>query len=259
MAKLCTSFARPGDARQLTMECAHGLGHGFTEAMGYDLARALGACDVFEAGDLRGECHDGVFMENAVHGVGMRGMNVGDSAVAAHDQMAMNMGRAPSTDTFRKSDPAYPCDSVAAQYQPSCWSYQPLVIARLGDYDIERTLKDCSLAPSGSAANCYRGFGKQSQAFYAWNRAKVVGTCSGAGAFQTDCFAGAVEALVDRDLSARGAIEFCGAVPQGARGKCFEAVGVRIAPLYADEKGAARECAMAGAAEYVDACVHGTR
>jgi hypothetical protein len=263
MAKMCTGFARPGDARQLTMECAHGLGHGFTEAMGYDLSRALGACDAFDSGDLRGECHDGVFMENAVHGVGMRGMNVGDAALAgaAHEHMAMNMGAgaAPSTDRFRKSDLAFPCDSVAAQYQPSCWSYQPLVIARLRDYDIERSLKDCSLAPSSSASNCYSGFGKQSQAFFAWNRPKVIGTCGGAGAFQTDCYAGAVEALVDRDLSARGAIDFCGAVPEGARKKCFESVGVRIAPLHADDKSAARECAMAGLPEYVDACVHGTR
>src|SRR5215831_8731656 len=209
MVKFCTSFARAGDARQLTMECAHGLGHGFTEAMGYDLSRALGACDSFNAVDLRGECHDGVFMENAVHAVGMKGMNVGDSAMAgmAHEHMAMEKGSAPpSTDRFHKSDPAFPCDSVAAQYQPSCWSYQPLVIARIRDYDVEKTLKDCSLAPSASASNCYRGFGKQSQAFFGWNRPKVIGTCTGAGAFQTDCFAGAVEALIDRELSARGAI-----------------------------------------------------
>ncbi len=157
------------------------------------------------------------------------------------------------------SDPAFPCDSVAGPYQPSCWSYQPLVIARLRDYDVEKTLKDCSLAPSNSASNCYRGFGKQSQAWYGWNRPKVIATCSGAGAFQTDCFSGAVEALVDRDLGASGAIDFCGAVPAGARTKCFEAVGVHIAPLHADDKGAERECAMAGPPEYVDACIHGTR
>jgi hypothetical protein len=259
MAKFCTSFARPGDARQLTMECAHGLGHGFAEAMGYELARALAACDAFASSDLRGECHDGVFMENAVHGIGARGMNVGDSAMSAHQHMSMNMGPAPSTDRFRASDLAFPCDSVASVYQPSCWSYQPLVIARLRGYDIEKTLKDCSLAPSSSASNCYRGFGKQSQAFFTWNRPKVIATCVVAGAFQGDCFAGAVEALVDRDLNATGAIDFCTAVAAGARTKCFEAVGVRIAPLHADDKSAERECAMAGSPEYVDACVHGTR
>ena len=259
MAKFCTSFGRPGDARQLTMECAHGLGHGFAEAMDYDLARALASCDAFASADLRGECHDGVFMENAVHGIGMRGMNVGDSAMSAHQHMTMTMGPAPSTSRFRATEPAFPCDSVATQYQPSCWSYQPLVIARLRGYDLERTLKDCSLAPSSAASNCYRGFGKQSQAFLAWNRPKVIATCIGSGAFQTDCFAGAVEALVDRELSAVGAIEFCNAVPAAARTKCFESVGVRIAPLHADDKGAARECAMAGPPEYVDACIHGTR
>jgi hypothetical protein len=259
MAKFCTSFARPGDARQLTMECAHGLGHGFAEALRYELARALVACDAFPSDDLRGECRDGVFMENAVHGLGMGNMNVGDSARTAHDRMMMQVGSVPSTGRFRASDLAFPCDSVGTKYQSSCWSYQPLVIARLRGYDIQQTLKDCSLAPSGSASNCYRGFGKQSQAFFAWSRPKVITSCLAAGPFQVDCVAGAVEALVDRDLSARGAIDFCGAVPTDARTKCFEAVGVRIAPLYADDKGAARECAMAGPPEYVEACVRGTR
>ncbi len=260
MAKMCTSLTRPGDSRELTIECAHGLGHGFTEALGYELSRALAACDAFGVEDLRGECHDGVFMENAIQGIGAGRMNVGDSAMAAaHEHMSMGMGPARSTGRFRASDPAFPCDSVAAQYQPSCWSYQPLVIARLRDYDVEKTLKDCSLAPSGSASNCYRGFGKQSQAWYGWNRAKVIGTCGGAGAFQTDCYSGAVEALVDRDLGARGAIDFCGAVPTAARTKCFESVGVHIAPLFADDKDAERECAMAGPPEYVDPCVHGVR
>ncbi len=260
MAKLCTSFARPGDSRELTIECAHGLGHGFTEALGYDLGHALSACDAFGVEDLRSECHDGVFMENAIQGIGAARMNVGDSAMAAaHMQMAMPTGPTPSTGHFRAADPAFPCDSVAGPYQPSCWSYQPLVIARLRDYDVEKTLKDCSLAPSSSASNCYRGFGKQSQAWFTWNRTKVIGTCGDAGPFATECYSGAVEALVDRDLGAKGAIDFCAAVPSGARPKCFESVGVHIAPLFADDKGAERECAMAGPPEYVDPCVRGTR
>lgn len=261
MAKLCASFARPGDSRELTIECAHGLGHGFTEAMSYDLSRALSACDTFSAEDLRGECHDGVFMENAVWATGAMRMNVGDKAMAsaAHEHMAMDMSPVPSTGRVRASDPGFPCDSVAVRYQPSCWSYQPLVIARLRNYDVDKTLKDCSLAPSGAAANCYRGFGKQSQGWFAWNRSRVIGTCGASGAFQTECYSGAVEALVDRDLGASGAIDFCAAVPANARTKCFESVGVHIAPLFADDKGAERECAMAGPPEYVDACVHGTR
>jgi hypothetical protein len=259
MVKLCTSLARPGDARLMTIECAHGLGHGFAEAMAYDLERALGGCDLFAADDLRVKCHDGVFMENAVHGVGMGRINVGDNAMAAHQRMTMSTGATPSTGRFRVSDVAFPCDSVAEAYQPSCWTYQPLVIARLREYDIERTLKDCVAAPSGSASNCYKGFGKQTQAWFVWNRAKVIATCSEAGAFQTDCLGGAADALVDRDVGATGAIAFCSAVAPGARTKCFESVGLRIAPLFADESGAARECAMAGPPEYVDACVRGTR
>lgn len=259
MAALCTSFAHPGDSRELTNECAHGLGHGFTEAFGYDLSRALAACDAFTTADLRGECHDGVFMENVVQSVGMSGMNVGDSAMAMHKQMAMTMGKTPSTSRFRASDLAFPCDSVAAGYQPSCWSYQPLVIVNLRRGDIAKTLGDCKLAPSGSASNCYRGFGKQSQAWYSFDKPKVIAACGGAGAFVTDCFAGAVEALVDRDLGARGAVDFCSAVPDASKKKCFESIGVHMAPLFADDQSAEHECALAGAPEYVEACMKGAR
>ena len=261
MTTLCASFARPGDSRELTMECAHGLGHGFAEAMRYDLARSLAACDRFAAQDLRDECHDGVFMENVVQSVPTSGnaMNVGDSAMAMHQHMAMTMGSLPSTGRFRPSDLAFPCDSVAADYQPSCWSYQPLVIVHLRNGDIARTLDDCKLAPSSAAANCYRGFGKQSEGWYSWNRPKVMAMCGSAGAFASECLAGAVEAIVDRDLNAGAAIEFCSAAEPGLRTKCFQAIGVRIAPLHADESGAARECAMAGPPEYVDACMRGVR
>ncbi len=105
MAKLCVSLARPGDARELTIECAHGLGHGFAESMGYDLARALAACDAFGVEDLRGECHDGVFMENALRGIGAARMNVGDSAMSAHDHMAMGTGPVPSTGQLSRVGP----------------------------------------------------------------------------------------------------------------------------------------------------------
>lgn len=259
MTTLCSSFARPGDSRELTIECAHGLGHGFTEAMGYDLARALSACDTFKAGDLQSECHDGVFMENVVQSAGMGSMNVGDSEVAMHKHMAMTMGKTPPTGRFRAADLAFPCDSVAAAYQPSCWSYQPLVIVNLRQGDIAKTLQDCKLAPSGSAANCYRGFGKQSEGWYSWSKPKVIAMCNGAGAFAPECFAGAVEAFIDRDLGARGAVDFCVAVPEGARGKCFESIGAHIAPLFADEAGAVRECALAGTEAYVEACTRGVR
>ena len=165
---------------ELTMECAHGLGHGFTEAMGYDLSRALGGVR-----HVRGDGPARRMPRRRVHGErGARCRREGNERRRQRDGGARPHGDEHGFGAVHRSFRAspisrFPCDSVAAQYQPSCWSYQPLVIARLRDYDVERTLKDCSLAPSSSASNCYRGFGKQSQAFFVWNRAKVIGTCSG--------------------------------------------------------------------------------
>ena len=145
---LCVGLLASGKSRFAASECAHGLGHGFAEGFGYDLMQSLRGCDAFADADLRGECHDGVFMENEIHGLGMATMNVGDSAVSMHSHMMMHA--APTAESFRANDLAFPCDSVGPQYQPSCWAYQPLVIAHLTKADLAKTLDACKLAPEAS-------------------------------------------------------------------------------------------------------------
>ena len=218
---LCTGLVAPGKSRFAASECAHGLGHGFAEGLGYDLMQSLRGCDAFDDTDLRVECHDGVFMENEMHGLGMPTMNVGDSAVSMHSHMMMHAS--PTAERFRASDLAFPCDSVATQYQPSCWAYQPLVIAHLTKGDLAKTLDACKLAPEASRSRCYRGYGKQSMAWLSWNFPKVIDGCSKAGAGEegeSDCLAGGVEALIDLTLNADRAMSFCDQVRDGARAKC---------------------------------------
>ena len=232
VTRLCASYDKPDSTRVTAIECAHGLGHGLLEHFAYDLARALGGCDTFASDDLRGECHDGVFMENAIHGLGMHGMNVGDSAVAMQmgNTMHMQPGAAQATH-FRASDLAFPCDSVAASYQPSCWSYQPLVIVNLVRGDFAKTLRTCHAAPTLSRARCFTGFGKQSMAWFGWDGSRVIKTCSEAADHAADCLAGAVEALLDRDELVGGADRFCDAAPASLRQSCREAAARRASSL----------------------------
>jgi len=226
---LCSGLVVPGKSRFAASECAHGLGHGFAEGLGYDLAQSLRGCDAFADTDLRSECHDGVFMENEVHGLGMPTMNVGDSAVSMHSHMMMHAS--PTAERFRASDLAFPCDSVASQYQPSCWAYQPLVIANLTKGDLAKTLDACTLAPEASRPRCYRGYGKQSMAWFGWSFPRVIEGCSTAGAGERDCLAGGVEALIDLTLDADRASSFCALVRDPVRAACRDEVTRRRAAI----------------------------
>lgn len=254
---LCARLIRADSSRFPATECAHGLGHGFAEALGYKLDAALHACDTFAEEELKGECHDGVFMENTVHGLGTGGMNVGDSAMGAH--MHMMSHAAPTMEAFRASDLKFPCDSVAANYQPSCWAYQPLVIGRLMKYDFDKTLAACAEAPPAALENCYQGFGKQSLGWYSWSDARVIRSCRQAGQHVGDCLAGGVEGLVDLTLDASKASAFCTEVPEQEAGRCFESIGARIARIHHAPADVQRQCAAAAKPAFVSACLTGAR
>jgi hypothetical protein len=226
---LCAGLLASSKSRFEASECAHGLGHGFAEGLGYDLVQSLHGCDAFADADLRGECHDGVFMENEVHGLGMAAMNVGDSAVSMHSRMMMHA--APTAERFRANDLAFPCDSVGAHYQPSCWAYQPLVIAHLTNGDLAKTLDACKLAPEASRSRCYRGYGKQSMAWLGWNFPRVIDGCSKAGASESDCLAGGVEALIDLTLTADRATSFCEKVDSRLQTACRDEAKHRFAAI----------------------------
>jgi len=225
---LCTGLLVGNPSRYGATECAHGLGHGFAEGLGYDLTQSLHGCDSFDDAELRVECHDGVFMENEMHGLGMPTMNVGDSAVSMHSHMMMHAS--PTAERFRASDLAFPCDSVATQYQPSCWAYQPLVIAHLTNGDLAKTLDACKLAPESSRSRCYRGYGKQSMAWFGWNFPKVSDGCSKAAAGESDCLAGGVEALIDLTLTTNRADSFCDRVARRLQRACRDEITRRFSP-----------------------------
>jgi len=156
LTAMCSSLFHPGESPLPAHECAHGLGHGLVERFSYDLAAALGACDAFVVESLRGECHDGVFMQNTVRGLGL---TVADSSNRTssehHHGAAQTLQRdAHGVGPFRASDLAFPCDSVSVVYQPSCWAYQPIAILELVGLDVEKTLRGCDLAPEPARPRC---------------------------------------------------------------------------------------------------------
>jgi hypothetical protein len=244
VASICAPVERASPVHLRALECSHGLGHGLLARQGYDLQRALTACNYLGAADARDECHDGVFMENVVHGMGASMITVGDDALSAHNHMMQMEGDRAHHEYFRKQDLAFPCDSIAAQYQSSCWSYQPLAIIRLTGANFQRTLHMCDNATGAAATTCYRGFGKQSTAWYGDRAPDIIKTCETATSPHIeDCLAGAVEAYVDFAWTPDRAIVFCRAVPTAAKSGCYGELGARMGLIRTDSASLTADCA----------------
>ncbi|AHG93075.1 hypothetical protein J421_5540 (plasmid) [Gemmatirosa kalamazoonensis] len=232
---LCPSIVAAGRARLPLLECAHGMGHGLTARARNDITRALAGCDALSAPDMRGECHDGVFMEIAVR--------------ATEPRAGTN-----DATFLRKADPRFPCDSVAAAYQPSCWEYQPIMVDEL-THDVSRTAKFCAEAPEPSMAACHHGLGKQSTGWFG-DEASVITVCRmGVARHLGACLAGAAESYIDETWTPGRALGLCRAAPADAKDACYAMVGARMALIH-DAAATARDCAAAEPA-YVDVCRRG--
>ena len=202
-------------------------------------------------------------MQNAVRGLGLGPDSSSTPAAAEHQhgvtapadrQAAQPMG------PFRVTNLAFPCDSVASPYQPSCWAYQPLAIVQLVQADIEKTLRACDLAPAPAArARCFAGIGKQSTGWFFEDSRLVIDLCSRAGGGNVDsCLGGAVETLIDSNWRPDAALAFCRQVPVSAKSRCYGMIGERMRLVRAAEEGVRADCQRAEA-NFVEACLEGCR
>lgn len=247
---LCPRITRPGAARLVSLECAHGMGHGLVARLEGDVRQALGACDHLTQRDARDECHDGVFMENAVRGTTSADMRVGDAAVRAG---AAGREQKP---LVRRGDLAYPCTEVDEPYKSSCWKYQAVIIVEATGRDEARTLEACARAPEAFQGDCYFGIGKQGSGWWP-SQQRVAQLCAHAPtAYGGACIAGAVESYLDEMWTADRAMSFCAVVAADAKPGCYQAIGSRLALMRTDYPVIERECARAELG-FEAACVKG--
>jgi hypothetical protein len=255
----CAALDEPGAPIIAARECAHGLGHGLIERLGYEFAPALRACDAFAGGALREECHDGIFMQNLVMGRGLPGAAAADEPeLGAHQHGGTGDHPAMAGAGFRADDLAFPCNTVEERYQASCWSYQPVAIRRFLRDAGPRALAACELAPPSARTRCYAGYGKQTLSRYDNDQGVLIELCSMAPRPHDDaCIGGLVELLIDREWGPENALEFCGRVARYGRdpGPCYASLGERIALLHATPRETAAVCALAVDPRHVEACV----
>jgi hypothetical protein len=247
---LCATISRPKAARLVTLECAHGMGHGLLARYRGNAREALDACDHLAQSDARQECHDGVFMENAVRGTASADMRVGDAAVQAG---TVTRAQAP---LVRRDDPAYPCTAVAEPHRASCWKYQPIIILDVVRGNEARTLDACGRAPRAFQDECFFGIGKQGSGWWDDQR-RVAGLCERVPAeHSSSCVAGAVESYLDEMWTVDRAMTFCAVVTTAAKVSCYEAIGSRLAIMRTDYATIESECRRAGEG-FAPACTKG--
>ncbi|MDQ4080955.1 MAG: hypothetical protein M3125_09370 [Gemmatimonadota bacterium] len=248
---LCRAITRVGAARLVGLECAHGMGHGLLARYHGDVRSALGACDLLTRPDARRECHDGVFMENAIRGTASPDVRVGDDAVQAGDS-AHQHELAP---LVKRGDLAFPCSTMDERYRSACWTYQPIIIAEGARGDVDVLVRTCDGAPAEFIDECYRGVGKQGSGWWE-NQERVAQLCERVFAARLGaCVAGAVESYLDEMWTVDRAISFCGVVSTSAKRGCYEVIGMRLALMRTDPTVVAQECARSEPA-YVAACIN---
>jgi len=217
LAATCDSAARAsGEAPYLHRECAHGLGHAFMALHGGRVDSALAACVALSAAPDRGECSDGVYMEQIVRATHAPVVDAGDAGMAHHAQMATPID-APS------------CTNAAPTVRASCWAYQSVAWTTAG-VGAAQVLRDCGRAPDAASRDaCRRGFGKQTAGRFVSHPDSIAPVCALGGSDAAEpCIAGAAEALVDRDWTAGPALAFCAALGDDRRAACAHAVGARL-------------------------------
>jgi hypothetical protein len=248
---LCRTITRAGAARLVELECAHGMGHGLVARHHGDVRAALGACDHLTNPDARRECHDGVFMENAVRGTASREVRVGDEAVRA----GVSAHQHEVAPLVKRGDLAYPCSTIDERYLAACWTYQPIIIAEAAREETDALVRTCDSAPEAFVSACYRGVGKQGSGWWE-DQERVAALCERApAARRSACVAGAVESYLDEMWTVDRAMSFCGVVSSRAKTGCYEVIGTRLAVMRTDPAVVERECARSEPA-HVAACVN---
>ena len=211
-----------GVQRDQQMQCAHGIGHGFLENVGYDkLPKALDLCAQTFAQDKKSaeNCYDGVFMEN----------DFGE------------FNRAPADRWYRSDDPMYPCNILAVLDKPGahdyCWFMQSQATLRIDQYphlkgDPVLVAMYCdTLKDAHDHSSCFMGLARQIQVDNRNNKDAIQTVCATLGKKHANqCMWDAAEAAYIYGERDSGIFHVCeiekGSEASGCYDTLFEAIGI---------------------------------
>lgn len=179
-------------------DCAHGVGHALMFLMGYDVGRAIGACNQFREPAMRYYCATGAYMEYVVE-------------------------RDPEDAKYRSL--FYPCDTF--EYPAACGRYKVGYVAGR-HYGAARTpaalVNECEKLSGKFRRACFHGVGNAHMSVIAGGKISLSEVCLRAGNKdeQFVCIEGAIERMAKyHEPRAR---QVCDELLGSDRGTCFGAV-----------------------------------
>lgn len=207
VARQLCSDPKITEQRFLAYQCIHGLGHGLMIYTGYDLPGSLRTCDDLRTGFDRVSCSGGVFMEN------------------------FNSSYGVTSKYLRRSDPIYPCNSVAERHKLYCYLLVTANILRVENYDQARTADACRRSEKAWVKTCFESFGRDVSGIAGKSASKALASCRLAKANEGDCLYGVAREIVNADAAGERGGRFCARAPARHRPHCFEGVGSVLASL----------------------------
>jgi hypothetical protein len=245
---LCASYRGDEGKRWLLFQCVHGMGHGLAVVYSHDLPKMLTGCDLLVDPWERQGCYGGAFMENVVQAISPHqmvgrpeaagadehaGMEMGGADMAGMDHAHMDHGGAAAATPYKAldpKDPLYPCNTLDAKYQHSCYGMQTSAILFFNGGNVPATARVCDTVPEAHRATCYQSLGRDISANTLQDNTRAMRLCSnGDPLYQPWC---------------HGA---------DAKRACYEAVGEEVAALSADPARKRAWCDL-GEADYRSVC-----
>jgi hypothetical protein len=239
IAGVCGGVHDPHRPIFIKFQCVHGLGHGLTMHFAHDMFKALTYCDALPTAWDRESCYGGAFMENVIwYQTGPHHEDHGDHH--AHG------GHATQTKLLDPNDPHYPCNTVGAQYQRSCYMMQTSAMLTFNNYDFAKTFVECERAAAELIVTCVRSLGRDVSGYTLTNAERVRTLCllgqpNRVGA----CYYGAAKDFGFTHASPQRSIALCKVVDGPYKTDCYTAVQEFLVDFHADQAKRDLECRTA--------------
>jgi len=213
-------------------ECLHGVGHGLASIYGYDIPRAVTACQQFEDWE-QVSCAKGLFMENVV-----RFAEFQDS-------------------DFDENDLAYPCNVIDDAISAPCYHYQPTFVRYVSD-SAEKTTDFCKTVEEQFSEYCFRGVGRSYASVVVLETSNIDVLCNTEiipYEKLTYCYQGVAMVFAD-NRNIPEALNFCQLIPEEFQNDCIGEVGKWIKLVHFEPNSIQKQCNLLDSEKLVDTCIN---
>ena len=239
VTKLCKSFKTDFER----FECLHGIGHGFTAYMDYDIPKTLDFCKKLESDYARRSCYGGVFMENIL-------VAEGKGAIKAH------------LTNWVSEDPHFPCNAVEKDYfvQYECYQMQTSRMLDIFKYNFDKVREQCGKAPKDMVEVCFKSFGRDVAGQTLRDPVKIAHLCQTVPQdYFKECIRGALNVVIEfwgENLTNQPQ-QLCNRLGSDNKAFCYNLLAGRLKEIFGKNISKIQKVCEYGEKEFVEACIHG--